>query len=243
MHPFKRILLKLSGEMLASDVGRGLSGEAIAAQAEEIRLAHATGTEIAVVIGAGNLVRGAGPNRHDLAISQQHLDTMGMLATAINCTALKDTLESIGVPTVHMSAFAGLPFTTPLDARKAQKKLAGGAVVLFSGGTGLPFFSTDTAAVVRGLQIEAEAVLKATQVDGIYDRDPKEEGAQLLTEVTHAMALSKQLRFMDLAALALAAQHELAIHVFNAHQKGNLARAVRDELQCSRVRSRKEATP
>jgi uridylate kinase len=238
MRPFKRILLKLSGEMLAAEGGRGLAGDSISAQAEEIREAHATGTQIAVVIGAGNLVRGAGPNRHDLEISQQHMDTMGMLATAINCTALKDQLESIGVPAVHMSAFTGIPFTTPLDARKAQKKLAGGAVVLFSGGTGLPFFSTDTAAVVRGLQIEADAVLKATQVDGIYDRDPKEPGAQLLTDISHAEALSKQLRFMDLAALALSAQHQLTIHVFNAHKKGNLARAVRDDLQCSRMRTK-----
>ncbi len=238
MRPFKRILLKLSGEMLAADTGRGLSGEAISAQAEEIREAHAVGTQIAVVIGAGNIVRGAGPNRHDLEISQQPMDTMGMLATAINCTALKDQLESIGVPAIHMSAFTGIPFTIPLDARKAQKKLAGGAVVLFSGGTGLPFFSTDTAAVVRGLQIEAEAVLKATQVDGIYDRDPEKPGAQLLAEVTHEKALAAQLRFMDLAALALAAQHKLTIHVFNAHKKGNLARAVRNELQCSSVRSK-----
>lgn len=237
MRPFKRVLVKLSGEMLASDTGRGLSGEAIATQVEEIRLAHTTGTQIAVVIGAGNLVRGAGPNRHDLQISQQHMDTMGMLATAINCTALKDGLESVGIPAVHMSAFAGLPFTLPLDARKAHKKLAGGAVVLFSGGTGLPFFSTDTAAVIRGLQVEAEAVLKATQVDGIYDRNPDESGAVLLDEVTHAAALAGQLRFMDLAALALAAQHQLTIHVFNAHRAGNLARAVQDKLQCSRVRT------
>ncbi len=237
MRPFKRILLKLSGEMLAADTGRGLSGEAIARQVEEIRLAHATGTQMAVVIGAGNLVRGAGPNRHDLPISQQHMDTMGMLATAINCTALKDRLESVGIPAVHMSAFASLPFTVPLDSREAQKMLAGGSVVLFSGGTGLPFFSTDTAAVVRGLQIEAEAVLKATQVDGIYDRHPDEQGAQLLAEVTHEAALAGQLRFMDLAALALAAQHKLTIHVFNAHIAGNLAQAVQDKLQCSRVRS------
>ncbi len=224
--------------MLAADGGRGLAGDAITLQAEEIREAHATGVQIAVVIGAGNLVRGAGPNRHDLEISQQHMDTMGMLATAINCTALKDQLESMGVPVVHMSAFADIPFTTPLDARKAQKKLAGGAVVLFSGGTGLPFFSTDTAAVVRGLQIEVDVVLKATHADGIYDRDPKEPGAKKFDDISHQEALARQLRFMDLAALALAAQHEVSVHVFNAHVKGNLARAVRDDVECSRMRTK-----
>jgi uridylate kinase len=237
MAPFQRILLKLSGEMLASETGRGLSGQAIAWQAQEITAARATGTEIAVVIGAGNLVRGAGPNRHDLAVSQQHMDAMGMLATAINCTALKDQLETLGVPAIHMSAFPGIPFTRPLDAAVAQKKLGKGNVILFSGGTGLPFFSTDTAAVVRALQIDAQAVLKATQVDGVYDRDPKEPGATLLAEVTHHRALSDQLRFMDLAALALATQHKLTIHVFNAHKQGNLAQAVQDRLECSRIRS------
>jgi uridylate kinase len=238
MGSWRRILLKLSGEMLAGKSGRGLDDDAIHAIVEEIRDVHASGTQLALVVGAGNLVRGAGPNRHALELSQQHLDTMGMLATAINCTALKDRLQAVGVPAVHMSAFPGIPLTEPFDAQVAARHLEAGRVVLFSGGTGLPFFSTDTAAMVRALQVGADALLKGTQVDGVYDGDPRATGgekAKLLPDVSYATALEKQLRFMDLAALALGAQHGMTIFVFNAHRKGNLARAVSGELNGSRV--------
>lgn len=236
MRDSTRILVKLSGEVLAGSAGRGLDGKAIHAIAGEIADVARNQANVALVVGAGNLVRGAGPNRFDLNIEQQHLDTMGMLGTAINCTALKDALVSQGVEAVHQTALVGIPFTEPAAADRARAHLDAGRVVLFSGGTGLPFFSTDTAAVVRALQIEAAAVYKGTQVDGVYDGDPKAgTPVPFLPHVPFSVALAKQLKFMDLSAIALAAQHRLEIVVYNAHRPGNLKSAIVGEPTCSRV--------
>lgn len=238
MPAHQRILLKLSGEMMAPEGGHGLATEPIRGMAEEIAAVVRSGVQVGVVVGAGNLVRGAGPNRSRLDIAQQRLDTMGMLATAINCTGLRDQLEKAGITAVHMSAFNGIPLTETLDAENARAHLAAGRVVLFSGGTGMPFFSTDTAAVSRALQIEADALYKGTQVDGVYDGDPKARGgekATFLPRVAYAYALEKQLKFMDLTAIALAAQQRLVMVVYNAHAADSLAKALSGELTCSQV--------
>ncbi|MBM4354609.1 MAG: UMP kinase [Deltaproteobacteria bacterium] len=238
MARLKRILLKLSGEMMAGGDRRGLSNASIKAVASQIAAVSRQGTQVAIVSGAGNLVRGAGPNRYALDVEQQSLDSMGMLATIINCTALADFLRREGCEVVHMCAFPSLPGTVPADAHAACQHLANGRIVLFSGGTGLPFFSTDTAAVVRALQIKADALLKATQVDGVYDRDPGShtgEPARFLSKVSYGEAIEKRLRFMDLPALALASQNRLTIHVYNAHVEGNLAKLLSGKLECSQV--------
>ena len=238
MNSWRRILLKLSGEMLAPAEGRGLCSIAIDRVVREIAQVCALKVQVAIVVGAGNLARGAGPNRHALEISPQHLDSMGMLATAINCTALKDRLEAAGLAAVHMSALGPLPLTRPLDAQVARESLESGAVVLFSGGTGMPFFSTDTAAMVRALQVEADVLCKGTQVDGVYSSDPRgPDGhqARLLTHITFVEALSRQLGFMDPAALALGAQHDINVVVYNAHKEDSLVKVLQGQLTCSTV--------
>ncbi len=234
----KRILLKLSGEMMAGGDRRGLANPSIKAVATQIAAVARQGTQVAIVSGAGNLVRGAGPNRYALDVEQQSLDAMGMMATAINCTALSDFLRKEGCETVHMCAFPFMPGAEHADAHRAVEHLQAGRIVLFSGGTGLPFFSTDTAAVVRALQIGADALLKGTQVDGVYDRDPGShagEPAQFMPRVSYADAIEKRLRFMDLPALALASQNRLTIFVYNAHVEGNLAKLLAGNLECSQV--------
>jgi uridylate kinase len=228
--------LKLSGEMLGGQSCRGLDSEGISFVAAEVAEAVGSGVQVAVVIGAGNLVRGAGPNRSPLAVSQQRLDGMGMLATAINAIALNDALQAIGIPATHMSALGAIPHAQPFDADRAIRDLDEGRVLLLSGGTGLPFFSTDTAAAVRALQLQAEALFKGTQVKGVYDRDPKTSPeACFLPAVPFSYALEHRLRFMDLPAIALCAQHRLPVIVFDAHEKRNLAAAIAGNLECSMV--------
>jgi len=231
-----RILLKLSGEMMGGSDGKGLDSDSIGAVAGEVCSAVRAGLQVAVVIGAGNLVRGAGPNRLNLDIEQQRLDTMGMLATAVNCTALADQLGKAGIEAVHMTTFSTIPFARPIAADEAVRHLEAGRVVLFSGGTGLPFFSTDTAAVVRALEVGADTLFKGTQVDGVYDGDPEGDvHVKFLPRVPYSLALEKQLKFMDLSAIALASQRGLKVVVYNAHQQGNLGKAIAGKLVCSQV--------
>lgn len=241
--PFKRILLKLSGEMLAGPGAGGLDDDAIDFVAGEVAAARQGGVEIGLVVGAGNLCRGAGPNPSNLGVTRQKLDAMGMLATALNTIALQDRLLNMGLEAVHMSALSAIPHASQFDMAEAQAALSRGAVLLFSGGTGLPFFSTDTAACVRALQVEAEALFKGTQVDGVYDRDPRAEGpdpAVRMPHVTYGEVLTKGLQFMDPSAAALCAQHNLPTVVFNAHGKGNLGRALKRALPCSLVDNEEE---
>jgi len=232
---YSRILLKVSGEMLSGQDGKGLDAGAIDFLTSEIADARLSGTQVAVVTGAGNLCRGAGPNRSALPIARQRMDAMGMLATAINCIALVDGLERKGVRAIHMSTLAAIPHSRPFDSEAADAALSAGFVVVVSGGTGLPFFSTDTGAVVRALQVNADALLKSTQVDGVYDRNPKERGAKLLKTVTYRDVLAKSLSFMDMPAVALAAENGLKMVVFNGHEPGNLQRALNGTLQCTMV--------
>lgn len=235
---FHRIWLKISGEMLAGKDGVGLDDEAIVSVAEEIASAQRENVEIGVVVGAGNLVRGAGPNPSNLKVSRRRLDTMGMLATCINGIALRESLERIGVQAVHMSTLAGIPGVPQFEADVAAEHLSAGRVVICSGGTGLPYFSTDTAAVIRALEVGADALIKGTQVNGVYDRDPRGKdgnNARFLPTLTYDQVLKMQLRFMDLTAVALCAQHRLPVIVYNAHGKGNLAGVLTGSITCSRV--------
>jgi len=228
----------LSGEMLSGPHGFGLDSDALAGLAREISGAVSAGAQIGVVVGAGNIVRGAGPNATKLAVRKQPLDTMGMLATAINATALADTLRGCGLGGVHYSTLPGVPFSSPFDSDEADSLLRDGKVVVFSGGTGLPFFSTDTAAAVRALQIGAEALLKGTQVDGVFDRDPRKPGAEparLLQTVSHRAVLEQGLQVMDPAAVALCAQSKLPIIVYNAHISGNLVGVLRGSVLASAI--------
>jgi uridylate kinase len=165
---------------------------------------------------------------------------MGMLATTINCIALADALEQAGIPAVHMTSLAGIPESIPFRHDLANKLLADGTVLVISGGTGLPFFSTDTAACVRGLQIGAAVVLKATQVDGVYDRDPRQRGARRLAQVSFERALRDRLAFMDQPALALAAEHGLPVLVFQGHGKGALAAGLMGRAKGSLVGNEQE---
>ncbi len=235
---FLRILLKLSGEMLAGHGGRGLDSDALAFVAEEISQAAAQGVQIGVVVGAGNLVRGAGPNATPIKIRRQPLDTMGMLATAINATALSDTLASHSLRVAHRTTLSNLPFARSFDADEADALLNQGHVLVFSGGTGMPFFSTDTAAAVRALQISANALVKGTQVDGIYDRDPRKPGdkpASHLPHLSHQEVIERRLQIMDLSAIALCAQQKLPILVYNAHESGNLLKLLTGNLLSSMI--------
>lgn len=233
---FSRILLKLSGEMLAGHGGRGLDSQALAFVAGEIHQAVQQGVQVAVVVGAGNHVRGAGPNATPLRIRRQPLDTMGMLATAINATALADTLSAHSLRVAHRTTLSNLPFARSFDSDEADALLNQDHVLVFSGGTGLPFFSTDTAAAVRALQIGAQALVKGTQVDGVYDRDPRKPGerpAVHLARLTHQEVMERRLQILDASAIALCAQHKLPILVYNAHDAGNLLKLLTGNLLSS----------
>jgi len=239
MPRFGRILLKLSGEMLAGPTRFGLDDSAVSRVAAEIKSGLDAGVGIGVVVGAGNLLRGAGPNQSPINILQQRKDSMGMLATAINATALQDKLEALGIETMHVSSLAGIPLTRPYDVREVDTLLARSGVVLFSGGTGLPVLSTETGAAIRALQIGADALFKGTQVDGVYDKAPrKADGgppARHIPTLTHSFALENRLQFKDLAAIAVCAQHKLTMVVFNEHAPGNLRTVLDEGLPCSRV--------
>lgn len=235
---FGRILLKLSGEMLAGHGGKGLDSDAMRFVADELTQARELGVQLGMVVGAGNHVRGAGPNSTALRIRRQPLDTMGMLATAINATALCDTLSGLGLPVAHRTTLLNLPFSQSFDADEADRLLNQQTILVFSGGTGLPFFSTDTAAAVRALQISAQALVKGTQVDGIYDCDPRKPGPKPpvhLPRVTHRSVLEQGLQILDPSATALCAQHKLPILVYNAHQSGNLVKLLQGNLLSSTI--------
>jgi uridylate kinase len=237
----RRILLKISGEMLSGGKGTGYDDTALDLVVREISDSVGDGVQIAVVCGGGNLLRGAGPNPSALAVESQMKDTMGMLATTMNALALTSRLRQAGLEAVHMAAFPGIPFSQAVSAQDACEALDRGSVVLFSGGTGLPFFSTDMAAAVRALQVGASMLLKGTQVAGVYSADPrKDPGARFLPQISARDALVADLRFMDPAALALCGYHGLEVVVFDAHQAGNLRKVLKGELTCSRISPNKE---
>ena len=222
---YKRVLLKMSGEMLAGDVGSGIQPEIIGRFADEIYEARNLGVEVAVVIGGGNIFRGlAGASR---GMDRSHADYMGMLATVINALALQDALEQRGCYTRVMSAIEMHQVCEPYIRRRAIRHLEKRRVVLFAAGTGNPYFSTDTAAALRAAEIHADVILKATKVDGIYDSDPHvHPNAERFETLTYLEVLQRGLRVMDATAVSLCMDNSIPIVVFNLAEPGNIRRVI-----------------
>jgi uridylate kinase len=225
---YKRILLKLSGEALMGDKEYGIDPKMIDQFANDIVQAAASGIQIGVVVGGGNIYRGVSGSVD--GISRVQGDQMGMLATMINALALQNALESKGIYSRLMSAISMLQFAEPFIRRKAIRHLEKGRVVLFGCGTGNPFFTTDTAAALRAVEIDADAVLKGTRVDGIYDSDPeKNANALRFSSITYTEMLQKGLRVMDLTAITLCQENKLPIVVFDMNTPGNLLRVLTED--------------
>ncbi len=216
---YKRVLLKLSGEALAGEESYGIKPEVVRSIAEEIGEVHRLGLEIAIVIGGGNIFRGLTASAQGMERSAA--DYMGMLATVINALALQDALEKLRIPTRVQTAIEMRELAEPFIRRRAIRHLEKGRVVIFAGGTGNPYFTTDTAAALRAAEIGAEVILKATKVDGVYSADPmKEPGAVKYEELTYLEVLSKRLKVMDPTAISLCMENLSPIVVFNLHEKG-----------------------
>jgi len=228
MLAFKRILLKLSGEALAGDKGFGVETSRIHAIAGEIGEVHALGVEIALVVGGGNFFRGVAEQARDM--DRVSADHMGMLATVINSLALQDALEKQGVHTRVMSAIEMNQVAEPFIRRRALRHLEKGRVVIFAGGTGNPYFSTDTAASLRAMEIKADVIMKATKVDGIYDADPRlVTNAKKFDTIQYLEVLKRGLTVMDATAISLCMENRLPILVFDLRTEGNIKRAVLGE--------------
>ena len=233
---YTRILLKLSGEALGGPTGLNICPQAVAGMAEEIREVRELGVQVVVVVGGGNIFRGLSGSKR--GIERATGDYMGMLATVINGLALQDALEKIGVPTRVQSAISMAQVAEPFIRRRAVRHLEKGRVVIFGGGTGNPYFSTDTAAALRANEIGAEVVLKATKVDGIYDADPAlVPSAKLIENLTYLEVLEKGLRVMDTTAITLCMENKLPIVVFNLLRHGNIRDVVLGAKVGSTVRA------
>ena len=223
--PYKRILLKLSGEALAGDAGYGIDPSVLKILAAEIREIQAMGVQVAVVIGGGNIFRGI--KGATQGMDRATADYMGMLATVLNCLALQDALEQEGVHTRVQSAIEMQELAEPYIRRRAVRHLEKNRVVIFGGGTGNPYFTTDTTAALRAMECGSEVVLKATKVDGIYDADPKKNPeAKRFEELTYIEVLQRGLKVMDSTAISLCMDNKLPIVVFDLHQAGNLKKVV-----------------
>jgi uridylate kinase len=225
---YRRILLKISGEALMGEGTYGISPEIISFVAAELKGIHASKVELALVIGAGNIFRGVAGAAGGM--DRAAADNMGMLATVINALAMQDGLEKAGVPTRVMSAIAMANVCEPFDRAMALRHFAKGRVVIFAAGTGSPFFTTDTAAVLRALEIKADLIMKATRVDGVYDRDPEIDGkAVRFDKLSYTRVLRDNLRVMDAAGISLARENNLPVFVFNMKEPGNIGRAAAGE--------------
>ncbi|MBU0478168.1 UMP kinase [bacterium] len=225
---YKRILLKLSGEALKGKRDFGIDFEETALIAEQINEIQALGVEIAVVIGGGNIFRGVPASKN--GIDRVTADYMGMIATMINALALQGALENIGVITRVQTAIEMQKLAEPYIRRKAVRHLEKGRVVIFAGGTGNPYFSTDTAAALRAVEIEAEIVLKATKVDGVYSSDPlTNKKAKRFSSIDYLEVITKRLKVMDSTAISLCMDNNLPIVVFNMGQKGNIKKVIMGE--------------
>lgn len=221
-------MLKLSGESLAGERGFGLDYQVLETLAEEIRSVHAMGVRLSLVIGGGNIIRGASASREGL--DRVSADYMGMLATVINALALQGVLEQVGVQTRVMTAIRMESVAEPYIRRRAMRHMEKGRVVIFAAGTGNPFFSTDTAAVLRALEMEAQVILKGTNVDGIFTADPRTDpAAKFIPELSFQEAIVKNYAVMDANAFGLCKANQLPIVVFNINQPGAVARVIRGE--------------
>jgi uridylate kinase len=225
---YQRVLLKISGEALAGDQGFGISPPIVDEMTESIRHLHDMGVMLGVVIGGGNIVRGAIASAQGM--DRVSADYMGMLATVINALALQDVLERKGVKTRVLTAIRMEQLAEPYIRRRALSHLEKGRVVIFAGGTGNPYFSTDTAAVLRGIEMEADVIIKATKVEGVYTADPvKDPTAEFIPDMTFTDVMTKDLKVMDAAAISLCKENEIPIIVLNLHTPGLVERAVRGE--------------
>jgi uridylate kinase len=225
---FKRIILKISGEVLVGEEGYGISFEVIGGISREIKEVMELGVQVAVVVGGGNLFRGV--DASSKGMDRTSADYMGMLATVINSLALQDALEKMGVFTRVQSAIEMRQVTEPYIRRKAIRHLEKTRVVIFAGGTGNPYFSTDTAASLRAVEIGADVLLKATKVEGVYDSDPmKNKDAVKFDRLSYIDVLKENLRVMDATAISLCMDNQLPIIVFNVKKEGNILRAVMGE--------------
>jgi uridylate kinase len=225
---YKRILLKLSGESLAGGTAFGINAERVKELAHEISEVVRAGVQVGIVVGGGNIFRGI--SAKDLNMDRVAADHMGMLATVINSLALQDALEQIGTHTRVMSAIEMHQVAEPYIRRRAIRHLEKGRIVIFAAGTSNPYFSTDTAATLRALEIHAEVIAKATRVDGVYDKDPlKFPDAVMYREIAYTKVLSDALGVMDATSIAMCRDNRLPIVVFNLNAKGNIMRMARGE--------------
>lgn len=226
---YTRVLLKLSGEALAGEQGQGIKAGVIQQIAGDVAEAYKTGVEIGIVIGGGNIFRGVAASAEGM--DRASSDYMGMLATVINALALQDALEKVDVPTRVQSAIGMAEIAEPYIRRRAIRHLEKKRVVIFAAGTGNPYFTTDTAAALRAMEISADVILKATKVDGIYDKDPAKyaDAVKFKGEISYMDVLSKGLAVMDSTAVSLCMDNHLPIITFNLMTKGNILRVVSGE--------------
>ncbi|OFZ73408.1 MAG: UMP kinase [Bdellovibrionales bacterium RIFOXYD1_FULL_44_7] len=233
--PYKRILLKLSGEALAGQAGYGIDTDILKVLAQEIKEIHDMSVQVGIVLGGGNIFRGIkGATK---GMDRSSADYMGMLATVLNCLALQDALEREGVYTRVQTAIEMQELAEPYIRRRAVRHLEKGRVVIFGAGTGNPYFSTDTAAALRGMEVGSQIVIKATNVDGVYDSDPKvNPSAKRFEELSYIEVLQRGLKVMDSTAISLCMDNRLPIVVFNLNHKGALRRVVQGEAVGTLVR-------
>jgi uridylate kinase len=225
-YKYKRILLKLSGEALLNEMGYGIDPDVMSSIARQVRELHEDGIELAIVMGGGNIFRGIAASA--AGMDRATADYIGMLATIMNAMALQDALEKEGVFTRVQSAITMQEVAEPYIRRRAIRHLEKGRVVIFAAGTGNPYFSTDTAAALRALEINAEAILKATKVDGVYDSDPRiNPKAKKFSELSYIDVLNRGLRVMDATAISLCMDNNLPTVVFNLAKPGNIAKVVK----------------
>lgn len=218
---YKRVVLKISGEALMGDQGFGISPEVLRYVAAEVRKIYDLGVETAIVVGGGNIFRGVKASSYGM--DRASADHMGMLATVINSIALQDAMEKNGIPTRVQSAITMNEVAEPFILRKAVRHLEKGRAVIFAAGTGNPYFTTDTGAVLRAQEIHAELLIKATKVDGVYDSDPvKNKDAKFIKKISYMEVLEKQLQVMDMTAISLAMDNKLPLMVFDMMTPGNI---------------------
>jgi len=225
---YRRVLLKLSGEALMGDQSFGIDEKILRRYSGEIKAVHAMGVQIGIVIGGGNIFRGV--SNHESGIDKVTGDHMGMLATLINALALQNALEREGVMTRLMSAIRADVIAEPFIRRRAVRHLEKGRIVIFGAGTGNPYFTTDTAAALRAVEIEADVIIKGTRVDGVYDADPERNpDAKRFAEITYLDVMKKDLKVMDMTAITLCRENKLPILVFNMNGPGNFQRLILGE--------------
>ena len=225
---YGRVLLKLSGEALAGEQGFGIDARVVDKITDEVRSVHGMGVALGLVIGGGNIVRGTTASQQGM--DRVSADYMGMLATVINALAIQDILERKGVETRVLTAIRMEQLAEPYIRRRALRHLEKGRVVIFAGGTGNPYFSTDSAAVLRGIEMEADVIIKATKVDGVYTADPaKDPSAEFIPEISFMDVMTRELAVMDAAAISLGKDNQIPIIILNLQAGGAVGRAIRGE--------------